>query len=147
MGIAMIRITDNISLHESEIKLEFIRASGPGGQNINKVSSAVQLRFDAARSAALNEAIRTRLKQVSGHRMTADGILIIKAQRYRTQDRNREDAIDRLIALIRKAAQMPKQRRRTKPSAAAKQKRLAAKHRRGEIKRRRRSVGIGTEDA
>ena len=143
----MIHITDNISLHESEIKLEFIRASGPGGQNINKVSSAVQLRFDAARSPALSEAIRTRLKKLSGHRMTADGILVIKAQRYRTQDRNREDAIDRLIALIRQAAHIPKQRRRTKPSAAARQKRLAAKRRRGEIKRQRRSVGIGMEDA
>ncbi|MBW2439813.1 MAG: aminoacyl-tRNA hydrolase [Deltaproteobacteria bacterium] len=143
----MIHITDSISLHESEIQLDFIRASGPGGQNINKVSSAVQLRFDAARSPALTATVRARLKQLSGHRMTADGILIIKAQRYRTQDRNREDAIERLIALIRKAAQIPKQRRRTKPSAAAKQKRLAAKRRRGEIKRRRRSVGIEMKDA
>jgi ribosome-associated protein len=145
--MAMIHITDSISLHESEIQLDFIRASGPGGQNINKVSSAVQLRFDAARSPALTATVRTRLKQLSGHRMTADGILIIKAQRYRTQDRNREDAMERLIALIRKAAQIPKQRRRTKPSAAAKQKRLAAKRRRGEIKRRRRSVGIEMKDA
>lgn len=143
----MIQVTDHISLHESEIQLEFIRASGPGGQNINKVSSAVQLRFDAARSPALSEAIRARLKQLAGHRMTADGILIIKAQRYRTQERNREDAIDRLIALIRQAAHIPKQRRRTKPSAAARQKRLAAKRRRGEIKRRRRPVGPGMEDA
>ena len=143
----MIHITENISLHESEIQLEFIRASGPGGQNINKVSSAVQLRFDAVRSPALNDAVRTRLKQLSGHRMTADGILIIKARRYRTQDRNREDAVERLIALIRKAAQIPKQRRRTKPSAAAKQKRLTAKRRRGEIKRRRRSIGTEMEDA
>ena len=143
----MIHITDNISLHESEIQMDFIRASGPGGQNINKVSSAVQLRFDADRSPALSAAVRTRLKQLSGHRMTADGILIIKAQRYRTQDRNREDAIDRLIALIRKAAQIPKQRRRTKPPAAARQKRLAAKRRRGEIKRQRRSIGNGMEDA
>lgn len=141
----MIHITDNISLHESELQLEFMRASGPGGQNVNKVSSAVQLRFDAASSPALSEAIRTRLKQISGHRMTADGILIIKAQRHRTQDRNREDAIKRLVALIRKAAQFPKQRRRTKPSAAARQKRLAAKRRRSEIKRHRRSVGSEME--
>jgi ribosome-associated protein len=147
MGIAMIHITDEISLHENEIKLEFIRASGPGGQNINRVSSAVQLRFDAARSPALSEAVRTRLKKLSGQRMTADEILVIKAQRYRTQERNREDAIERLIALIRQAAIIPKQRRRTKPSAAARQKRLAAKRRRGEIKRQRRSVGIGIEDA
>ena len=143
----MIPITDSISLHESEIQLDFIRSSGPGGQNINKVSSAVQLRFDAAQSPALNDAIRTRLKQLSGHRMTADGILIIKAQRYRTQERNREDAIERLVALIRKAAQLPKQRRRTKPSAAVKLRRLAAKRRRGEIKRQRRSVGSEMEDA
>jgi ribosome-associated protein len=143
----MIHITDSISLHESEIHLAFIRASGPGGQNINKVSSAVQLRFDAARSPALSEVIYTRLKQLAGHRMTADGVLIIRARRYRSQERNREDAIERLINLIRKAAQKPKQRRRTKPSAGTKQKRLAAKRRRGEIKRRRRSVRIATEDA
>ena len=143
----MIHITDNISLHESELQLEFMRASGPGGQNVNKVSSAVQLRFDAASSPALSDAIRTRLKQISGHRMTDDGILIIKAQRHRTQDRNREDAIKRLVALIRKAAQIPKKRRRTKPSAAARQKRLAAKRRRSEIKRHRRSVGSEMGDA
>jgi len=143
----MIYVTDSISLHENEIQLDFIRASGPGGQNINKVSSAVQLRFDAANSYALNEEIRDRLKQIAGHRMTADGILIIKAQRYRTQDRNREDAIERLVTLIRQAAEKPRQRRQTKPSRAAKQKRLTSKRHRGEIKRRRRSVRIATEDA
>jgi ribosome-associated protein len=137
----MIHVTDSISLHENEIQLDFVRASGPGGQNINKVSSAVQLRFDAAKSSALSEEIRDRLKQISGHRMTADGILIIKAQRYRTQDRNREDAIHRLVTLIRQAAVKPRQRRRTKPSRAAKQKRLASKRHRGKIKRQRRSVG------
>ena len=143
----MIQVTDSISLHENEIQLDFIRASGPGGQNINKVSSAVQLRFDAAKSSALSEEVRNRLKQISGHRMTADGILIIKAQRYRTQDRNREDAIDRLVALIRQAAEKPRPRRPTNPSRAAKQKRLASKRHRGEIKRHRRSVGSATEDA
>ncbi len=146
LGAEMIQVTDSISLHENEIQLDFVRASGPGGQNINKVSSAVQLRFDAAHSSALSEEIRNRLKQISGHRMTADGILIIKAQRYRTQDRNREDAIDRLVALIRQAAEKPRQRRRTKPSRAAKQKRMTSKRHRGEIKRRRRSVGNLSED-
>ena len=143
----MIKVTDSISLHENEIQLDFIKASGPGGQNVNKVSSAVQLRFDAAGSSALSEEIRNRLKQISGRRMTAEGILIIEARRYRTQDRNREDAIDRLVTLIRKAAEKPRQRRRTKPPPAAKQKRLTAKRQRGEIKRRRRTVRIAPEDA
>ncbi len=142
----MIKVTNSIRLPENEIQLDFIRASGPGGQNINKVSSAVQLRFDAARSSALSEAVRDRLKKISGHRMTADGILIIKAQRHRTQDRNREDAIARLVALIRQAAEKPRPRRPTKPSRAVKQKRLSSKRHRGETKRRRRSVRIATED-
>jgi ribosome-associated protein len=146
-GKGMIEVTDSIRLPENEIQLDFIRASGPGGQNINKVSSAVQLRFDAAKSSALSEEVRTRLKQISGHRMTADGILIIKAQRHRTQDRNREDAIERLVALIRQAAEKPRPRRPTKPSRAAKQKRLSSKRHRGETKRRRRSVPSATEDA
>jgi ribosome-associated protein len=143
----MIQVTDNISLQENEIQLDFIKASGPGGQNVNKVSSAVQLRFNAAQSPALSEAIFNRLKQISGRRMTADGILIIEARRHRTQDRNREDAIDRLVALLREATEKPRPRRRTRPSTAAKQKRLKAKRHRGETKRRRRRVCSEKEDA
>ena len=109
----MIQITDSISLNEKEIQLDFIRASGPGGQNVNKVSSAVQLRFDAAKSSALSKETRDRLIQIAGRRMTTDGILIIEARRYRSQDRNREDAIDRLVTLIRKAAEKPRRRHRT----------------------------------
>ena len=145
-GENMIRVTDSIRLNETEIQLDFIRASGPGGQNVNKVSSAVQLRFDPTQSAALTDDICSRLKQIAGRRMTTDGILIIEARRYRTQERNREDAIDRLVALIRKAAEKPRPRRRTRPSAAAKQKRITAKKQRGEIKRRRSRVRIARED-
>ena len=94
-GEYMIRVTDSISLNENEIQLDFIRSSGPGGQNVNKVSSAVQLRFDTSASSALTDEVRSRLKQLAGRRMTAEGILIIEARRYRTQDRNREDAIGR----------------------------------------------------
>ena len=143
----MIRVTDSISLHENEIRLDFIRSSGPGGQNVNKVSSAVQLRFDARSSPALTDAIRSRLNQISGRRMTAEGILIIEARRYRSQERNRQDAIDRLIALIRSAAEKTRPRRQTRPSAAARQRRLRAKKQRGEIKRRRSRVRLPAEDA
>ena len=133
----MLRVTDTIILDEKDIQLEFIRASGPGGQNINKVSSAVQLRFDAAGSSALNDAIRTRLKKIAGRQMTAQGVLIIKASRYRSQEQNRRDAFRRLSALIEKASTVPLSRRPTRPTAAAKQRRLTAKRRRSEIKRRR----------
>jgi ribosome-associated protein len=145
-GEYMIRVTDSISLNENEIQLDFIRSSGPGGQNVNKVSSAVQLRFDTTASSALTDEVRSRLKQLAGRRMTAEGILIIEARRYRTQDRNREDAIDRLVTLIRRAAEKPRQRRRSKPPTAAKQKRLRAKKQRGEIKRRRSRIRLSTED-
>jgi ribosome-associated protein len=136
----MIYISDTITLDENDIQMDFIRASGPGGQNVNKVSSAVQLRFDAAGCAALNDSIRQRLKKIAGKRLTAEGILIIKAQRHRSQDQNRQDAVDRLVAMIRQAAQAPKYRRPTKPTSASKKRRLTAKRQRGELKRHRRAV-------
>ena len=136
----MIQVTDTIAVNESELQLEFIRASGPGGQNVNKVSSAVQLRFDAVGSSAINNAIYERLKKIAGRRMTAEGVLIIKANRSRSQEQNRQDAVNRLILLIQSAAEKPKHRHPTRPSTAARQRRLAAKRHRGEIKRGRKAI-------
>lgn len=136
----MIQVTDTIALNQSEIQLEFIRASGPGGQNVNKVSSAVQLRFDAAGSSAINDAIFERLKKIAGRRMTAAGVLIIKANRFRSQEQNRQDAVNRLVLLIQRATEKPKHRCTSRPPAASRRRRLAAKHHRGEIKRRRKTI-------
>lgn len=136
----MIQVTENIALHESELSFQFARASGPGGQNVNRVASAVQLRFDAAGSPSLPDDIRTRLLKLAGNLATKDGEIVITARRYRSQERNRGDAIDRLVALIRKAAEKPKPRRRKRPSKAAKERRLQEKRRRSEKKRLRRSV-------
>jgi ribosome-associated protein len=133
-------ITPTIAIAESEIQYEFVRASGPGGQNVNKVATAVQMRFDVGNSPALPNDVRERLIHLAGRRITEDGILIIDARRFRTQERNRQDAIDRLVELIRKAAERPKLRRKTGPTLASKRRRLKSKRRHGETKRMRRSV-------
>ena len=136
----MIQITPTIAIDEREIQEEFIRATGPGGQNVNKVATAVQLRFDVRHSPTLPDEVRERLIHLSGRRMTDDGVLILQARRFRTQERNRQDAMDRLIALIRKATEKPKPRRRTRPTLASKERRLDIKRRRSETKRGRQSV-------
>ncbi len=133
----MIRITGRIGLDEREIVERFIRASGPGGQNVNKLATAVQLRFDVRRSPSLPPDVRARLEQLAGRRLTRDGVLVITAQRHRTQERNREDARERLVELVRRASVAPVKRRATKPTAAARQRRLKAKAKRSALKRLR----------
>ena len=136
----MISITSTIAIDPSEIEETFIRASGPGGQNVNKVSSAVQLRFDVRRSPALPDDVRLRAERLAGRRLSKDGILVITAQRHRTQERNRADALDRLVDLLQRAAHPPAPRKPTKPSAGAVQRRLGAKTRRGALKKKRGAV-------
>jgi ribosome-associated protein len=135
----MIQITDAIAIAEREIEESFVRAAGPGGQNVNKLATAVQLRFDVRRSPSLPDDVRARLERLAGRRLTQEGVLIIIARRHRTQERNRQDARDRLIQLIRQAAVVPVKRRPTKPSRASREQRLESKKRRSNIKGIRRS--------
>jgi len=133
----MIHIAPGISIAEEELEFAFVRASGPGGQKVDKVASAVQLRFDVAGSRSLPAEVKGRLVRLAGSRMSAGGVLVIEARRYRTQKANRDDAVERLIALLRRAARVPKKRLPTAPTAAARRRRLDAKRRRGLIKRLR----------
>jgi ribosome-associated protein len=135
----MIRVTDTIALDEREIDERFIRSSGPGGQNVNKLATAVQLRFDVRRSPSLPNDVRNRLERLAGKRLTREGVLVITAQRHRTQDRNRSDARARLIELIQQASIRPTKRRPTRPTKAARQRRLEGKKRRSSIKDLRQS--------
>ena len=138
----MIPVTPFITLDEGEIEESFIRGSGPGGQNVNKVATAVQLRFDVRNSPSLPEDVKLRLERLAGRRLTADGVLVLSAQRFRTQERNREDARERLVDLIRQASERPRPRRATKPTYASKLRRLDGKTRRSQVKRGRQKDGF-----
>jgi len=135
----MIKITKSISIDEKEIQEDFIRSSGPGGQNVNKLSTAVQLRFNVDYSPSIPDKVKNRLRSLAGSRLNSSGDLIITAQRFRTQERNRQDALDRLVDLIRQATIEPKKRKTTKPSKASEKKRLEAKQQRGKLKQMRKS--------
>jgi ribosome-associated protein len=138
----MIRVTPTLSLHPDELVMSFIRASGPGGQNVNKVSTAVQLRFDLLASPSLPPAVKARAARLAGSRLTADGEIVLTADRFRTQLANRRDAIDRLVALLAEAAVAPKARRPTRPGSAARARRMDAKTKRGAIKSGRGKPGL-----
>jgi len=140
----MIRITESIGIDEREIEESFVRSTGPGGQNVNKLATAVQLRFDVRHSSSLHPDVRARLERLAGRRLTTEGVLIIVAQRHRTQERNRQEARERLVELIRRAAEPPKPRHATRPTAASKRRRLETKTRRSLLKRLR--TAKATED-
>lgn len=134
----MIAITPSLQIDERELQIDFVRASGPGGQNVNKVATAAQLRFDA-RASSLPEDAKERLVHLAGKRLTGEGVLVIEAKRFRTQEQNREDAIQRFAELVRKSLATPKARKKTKPTKAAKEERIKEKKKRGEIKKMRQS--------
>ena len=133
----MIPVTEKLALEDEEIVLSFIRSSGPGGQNVNKVATAAQLRFDARHSPSLPAPVRSRLQKLAGGKLTREGVIVITANRHRTQEENRKDAIDRLLALVREAAIPPRPRIPTKPTRASKKRRLEHKKRHGDIKKMR----------
>jgi ribosome-associated protein len=133
----MIRITPTISIEEQEVKEEFVRSSGPGGQNVNKVATAVKIRFDVAKSPSLPDDVRKRLKQLAGRRITRAGILVLDARRFRTQEMNRKDGLERLVELIKRACQKPRRRLKTKPTLASRRQRLETKRRRSDKKKMR----------
>ena len=136
----MIRVTPDIFIGERELKLDFIRSSGPGGQNVNKVATAVQLRFDVFTSPSLPEDVRRRLVRIAGKKVSKEGVLLIDARRFRTQERNRQDAVDRLIQWVRRAAEKPKKRIKTKPTLSSRERRLEGKRQRSETKRLRKPL-------
>lgn len=139
----MIRVSPHIAIHENELNFEFVRSSGPGGQNVNKVSTAVQLRFNIMESSGISAEVKNRLIKQAGKRMAAHGVLIIKAGRFRKQDQNRQDAVERLVRLLQAAAVKPKRRIKTRPTRASKERKIAAKKRRGQLKKLRKQVSNG----
>ena len=138
----MLYVSNSIQIHEEDLQESFIRSSGPGGQNVNKVATAVQLRFNAEKSPVLEEDVKKRLKRLAGRRMTSDGEIVIEARRYREQEKNRADARKRLAALIRKATEKPRARRQTRPTKASVMRRVEAKKKRGNVKQMRNKPGV-----